>query len=132
MVVLCVLLWREPFASSAPLLLLPVTAFGLWLLDGRLEIREQGIVNSGRLLRWGNIESYHWNLEQQPRNPWLGLAYFPSQFPVLEVRMRRLLKARPPVRMPVLPTRREAVDALLSRYLSDWPAPQAPEGMVIP
>ena len=64
MVVLCIIFWREPFASSAPLLLLPVAVFGLWLMDGRLEIREQGIVNSGRLLRWGNIEAMPRSLDQ--------------------------------------------------------------------
>ncbi|MGA2740260.1 MAG: serine/threonine-protein kinase, partial [Bryobacteraceae bacterium] len=89
MVVLCIAFWREPSASSAPLLLLPVAGLGLWLVDGRLEIREQGIVNSGRLLRWGNIESYEWDFAGR------------SRFIFLEIHLRRLLKALPPVRLPV-------------------------------
>jgi hypothetical protein len=84
--------------------------FSFLIVGGRLEIREQGIMFKGRLLRWGNIESYEWDFAGRSRSIFL------------EVHLRRLLKALPPVRLPVPPDRRERVDALLSRYLSDWPA----------
>jgi serine/threonine protein kinase len=83
--------------------------FSFLIIGGRLEIREQGIMFMGRLLRWGNIESYEWDFAGR------------SRFIFLEVHLRRLLKALPPVRLPVPPDRREEVDAVLSRYLSDWP-----------
>jgi hypothetical protein len=86
---------------------------GRTILDGRLEIREKGIVSRGRLLRWGNIELYEWISE---------VVGWGKPSPVaLKVHVRRLLKALPPERIPVPSERREAVDAVLSRYLSDWP-----------
>jgi serine/threonine protein kinase len=82
---------------------------GQMIIDGRLEIREKGIVSRGKLLRWGNIESYEWTEVEWEYDS------------VLKVHMRRLLKALPPTKIPVQAKRREAVDAVLSRYLSDWP-----------
>jgi hypothetical protein len=84
-----------------------------WFIVGRLEIREQGIILSGHLLRWGNIESYEWTSQV--------VGWGKPTPVVLKVHVRRLLKALPPARIPVPPERREAVDAVLSRYLSDWP-----------
>ena len=92
-----------------PLVLLQVAFFSFLIIGGRLEIREQGIVFVVKLMRWGNIESYEWDFAGR------------SRFIFLEIHLRRLLKALPPVRLPVPPEQREAVDAVLSRYLSDWP-----------
>jgi serine/threonine protein kinase len=86
---------------------LPIT-FYFWPLQGQLEIREQGIIRNGKLLRWGNIESYEWASSR--------LAPL-----FLKIRLRRLLKALPPVEIKVSPKQHPAVDALLCRYLSDWP-----------
>ena len=87
---------------------------GSWLIiAGRLEIREKGIVRKGKLIRWGNIESYEWTSQ---------VAGWGKPSPVvLKVHVRRLLKALPPARIPIPAERREEVDAVLSRYLSDWP-----------
>jgi serine/threonine protein kinase len=92
-----------------PLAVAQFAFFGFLIIGGRLEIREQGIMFVGKLLRWGNIESYEWDFAGR------------SRFIFLEVHLRRLLKALPPVRLPVPPGQREAVDTILSRYLSDWP-----------
>jgi hypothetical protein len=75
------------------------------IIGGRLEIREKGVVSRGKLLRWGNIESYEWTEGEQ----------------TIRFNVRRLLKAFPPVRISIPLAQREAVDAVLSRYLSDWP-----------
>jgi serine/threonine protein kinase len=90
------------------------------ILGGRLEIREQGILFTGKLLRWGNIESFEWADELRS----------PPGLSIVKVHMRRLLKALPAARMLVPNDRREAVNAVLSRYLSDWPtsAEQAYDG----
>jgi hypothetical protein len=109
------ILWGGQFASGALpatlILLMVLVSFGSWL-GCKLEIREQGIIRSGRLLRWGNIESYEWT--------WESFGWNQPDCSVLKVHVRRLLKALPPFRMLVPPERREAVDAVLSRYLSDW------------
>jgi serine/threonine protein kinase len=88
------------------------------ILDGRLEIREKGIVSKGKLLRWGNIESYEWISEV--------VGWVKPSPVVLKVHVRRLLKALPPTKIPIPPERREEVNAMLSRYLSDWPTAQEP------
>ena len=65
----------------------------------------------GKLLRWGNIESFEWADELRS----------PPGLSVLKVHVRRLLKALPAIRILVPNDRREVVNAVLSRYLSDWP-----------
>ncbi len=87
--------------------------FYFWPLAGQLEIREQGIIRNGKLLRWGNMESYEWTSKRL-----CALC--------LKIRLRRLLKALPPVEIKVSPMQRPAVDALLCRYLSDWPTAGEP------
>jgi serine/threonine protein kinase len=92
-----------------------------WFLDGRLEVRDQGIVHEGKLLRWGNIESYEWTSEE--REIHFGLLHRRAvYFPVLHLNLRRLLKALPPAKIAVPPEKRETLETLLSRYLSAWPA----------
>jgi hypothetical protein len=80
-----------------------------------LEIREQGILFAGRLLRWGNIESYEWTWESllSAVQPGLSVSEGACAAPAES--------AASVARMLVPPERREAVDAVLSRYLSDWP-----------
>ena len=86
----------------------------------RLEIREQGIAHAGKLLRWGNIESCEWSPER--REVRFGLRHATTvEFLILKVHMRRLLKALPSRKILVPASQREAVEAMLSRYLSDWP-----------
>jgi len=97
-----------------PLTLAEFFGGAVLIIGGRLEIREQGIIFQGTLLRWGNIESYEWDFSGRHSSIFL------------EIHLRRLLKALPPARIPVLPERRKAVDAVLSRYLSDWPTAQQP------
>jgi hypothetical protein len=129
--VLCVILlllvvYLAPTSRSTIYALVVAGYFGgRTIIDGRLEIREKGIVSRGKLLRWGNIESYEWTSDGED-NKEFQVAADGSLAPVLpacvlEVHMRRLLKALPPSRILVPPERREAVDAVLSRYLSDWP-----------
>jgi len=105
------------FARTANSILKALTVVGYCggylIIDGRLEIREKGIVSRGRLLRWGNIESYEWISEV--------VGWGKPSPVVLKVHVRRLLKALPPTKIPIPPEWREAADAVLSRYLSDWP-----------
>jgi hypothetical protein len=153
----------RPFEwSNAPMVVLWMCILAYPFINYRVEIREQGMVHSGRLLRWGNIESCEWSPEIRkvrfgfsmyrasdsygapgppaPRrrrwgSPVAGLLLFGAgdllyaktvDFLILKVRMRRVLKALPPTRIPVPASQRAAVDALLYRYLSDWPTARAP------
>ena len=80
------------FARTANSILKALTVVGYCggylIIDGRLEIREKGIVSRGRLLRWGNIESYEWISEV--------VGWGKPSPVVLKVHVRRLLKALPP------------------------------------
>jgi serine/threonine protein kinase len=110
LILLICLATSQPRGFYIPLLLAQFVGSSVLVFAGRLEIRQQGIVFAGSLLRWGNIEGYDWDFS----------GHHPSI--LLKVHVRRLIKAMPPLSIPVPPERREAVDAVLSRYLSDWPA----------
>ena len=110
LILLICLATSQPRGFYIPLLLAQLVGSSVLIFAGRLEIRQQGIVFAGSLLRWGSIEGYDWDFS----------GHHPSI--LLKVHLRRLIKAIPPLSIPVPPERREAVDAVLSRYLSDWPA----------
>lgn len=88
-----------------------VLASSFYVLQGQLELREQGIVCRGKLFRWRNIESYH----RGPPKESL------KEYEFLRLRLRRLLKILPPTQIAVPAERRSDADAVLSRYLSYWP-----------
>jgi serine/threonine protein kinase len=88
------------------------------VVESRLEIRERGIVNMGRLWRWVDIESYEWEAELRHH---LFLQLAPGSLTVLKLNVRRKLAFLPPVRLRVPRHRVQEVGALMSRYLSDWP-----------
>jgi len=88
-------------------------------LNGRVEIRSRGIMYVGRLYTWENIESYDWREDPD----WLrrrakGRV---ESLLVLRLRLRRSLHFLPPARILILESRRAEVDAIMQRYLSDWP-----------
>jgi hypothetical protein len=121
---ICVSLFTARPEIDDPVLVFCLALAGTHYLDGRLEIRERGIVYAGRLLAWGSIESCQWATDEAQRVGWL----YPVMHddPVLKVYLRRVLKALPPVRILIPPGRREEADAVLSRYLGEWPA-EAPQ-----
>jgi serine/threonine protein kinase len=91
----------------------------------RLEIRTRGIVYAGSLYVWERIESYEWRSDPQKRRVELTtLGLSKSTAPpkdMLKLTLRRTVKFLPPVRIPIPPGRRPEVEAILSRYLSEWP-----------
>ena len=110
LVLLICFVTSSPPSFYIPLFLAQFMLGAALVFAGRLEIRQQGIVFAGSLLRWGSIESYEWDFSGRHRSI------------LLKVHVRRLIKALPPLSIPVPPARRDAVDAVLSRYLADWPA----------
>jgi len=116
----------NPVGARSTLSSLALIAYleNIWLTRGWLEIREQGIISSGKLFRWGSIESYEWTSEVvgwgKP-SPVVLKVHLGRLLTFVLVDVRTLGKALPPARIPIPPGQREAVDAVLSRYLSDWP-----------
>jgi hypothetical protein len=82
------------------------------MVGGRLEIRQRGIVNMGRLWRWVDIESYEW--EADPPSYLVAS----DENTVLKVNLRRKLPFLAPVRLSVPIKRVPAVyDAQLAGRL---------------
>jgi len=93
----------------------------VWL-NARLEFRSRGIVYYGSLYTWENIESYAWR--DDPHNqPLIQLKIYTlrGHEPILYLRLRRRVQFLPPVRVPIPEGRREEVDEIMRRYLSEWP-----------
>lgn len=94
-------------------------------LNGRLEIRARGIVYSGSLYPWERIESYEWRQDPQTeRLSLISLGLTKSVWRsenMLKLRLRRSIQFLPPARIPIPEGRREEVEAIMKRYLSEWP-----------
>ena len=85
-------------------------AFGILLVligTRRVQLREQGLLASGDLLRWREITGYHWEADR------------PNTL-TLQVNTRRLIGKRPS--LPIAPKHRDAVDRLLAQYVRRAPA----------
>jgi serine/threonine protein kinase len=97
------------------------------LLKGRVEIRARGVVHCGSLYSWERIESYEW---KTGRAQWEGGAKMitlgltkdvPRPDDILVLRLRRTVQFLPPARVPIPYERRDEVDSIMQRYLSEWP-----------
>ncbi len=95
-------------------------------LHGKLEVRVGGIMYSGSLYPWENIESYEWEMEFKEKMTGittLGLTkYREGPKNTLRLHVRRSIQFLPPVRIPVPDGRRGEMETMMKRYLSDWPA----------
>jgi serine/threonine protein kinase len=117
-------LWRQPSAWYYPLGY--VSAGMVAFLHGKLEIRVGGIMYAGSLYAWENIERYEWEMEFKEKQYGLislGLTKS-TQVPkeTIRLHLRRSIQFLPPVRIPMPNGRREDMEALLKRYLSEWPS----------
>lgn len=96
---------------------LPFTLTFLWVVDallwiflyalsGRLEFRQHGIVTATSFFPWQAIANYRWEGD--------GAA-------VLRLDLRQRHPVFPPVRIEAPAEKKRDIEALLSRFLSDWP-----------
>jgi serine/threonine protein kinase len=79
----------------------------MFVLSGRVELRQSGIVTAVGFYGWSNIESYSWS-ENRP------------EYSVLDLRLRRR-HLLPSTRIRVAKSRRSEVEAIMVRFLSEWP-----------
>jgi len=104
-----------------------VVMFGfLSVLEGRLELCQRGIIRGFGFHKWRDIESYAWRTFNTPGDPFdidqNGQPRHPRTFYRLILNVHRVLPFLPSkVRIWVTADQQPAVDAALSRYLSDWP-----------
>jgi serine/threonine protein kinase len=80
----------------------------LYVLSGRLEFRQYGIVTAGGFYRWPKIESYGWSEDSVGRTVL-----------TLELRGRRNFFPTPKIKTPQ--AKKPEVEAVMRRFLSEWP-----------
>jgi len=100
---------RPPVSILVSQLTMGLAAVRTFVLNGRVEIRDQGIVVWGGLLRWPRVQSYAWERARD------GLV-------VLTLRARPALPFLPGTRKITLPAdRKSEVDLILRQRLAEWP-----------
>jgi len=82
----------------------------LYLLSGRLEFRQQGIVDSISFYRWSQIESFTWT--QKPD----------TNTAILNLKLRGRHPILPAIRLKIEESRKADVDSVMRRFLSEWPS----------
>jgi serine/threonine protein kinase len=117
--------WRtheslEP--SQWAFLLWAIAIIALAWTSARQEIRRDGFMSRGRLIRWSRIASWNWeNVGEAPgpiTTPFSG----PPTDPVLALHLFHPVKFLPPVRFSIGRRQKEEVEAILARQLGEWPA----------
>jgi hypothetical protein len=89
----------------------------LYALSGRLEFRHYGILTAATFYRWPKIETYNWSEDTEDIGN--GRA-------VLNLKLRGRHPILPPVKIKVSQAKRPEVEAIMARFLSEWP-PEIPE-----
>lgn len=123
------------YRRIVPMCLAIVNA-SLWVVVGRFEFRQRGLLIGGRLIPWDQIQS--WRLESRTTtaddtvevvNAFRGEPEFINREklrdPVLTIEQQRVIQFLPPVRIPVPPSKVDDLTRVMSRYLSEWPAPSS-------
>ncbi len=103
-----------------------VSAGMIAFLHRKLEVRVGGIMYMGSLYAWENIERYEWEMKLQEMRyglTSLGLSKSTeTKKDVLRLHLRRSVYFLPPVNLQMPDGRRDEMEALLKRYLSEWPS----------
>jgi len=101
--------WRPQVPTLVSQLTMGLAAVNTFLMNGRVEMRDRGIVVWGWLLRWPRVQSYGWERAR-------------DGFVVLTLRARPALPFLPGARKITLPAdRKSEVDLILCTRLAEWP-----------
>ena len=101
------------------LLMVAVLVVYVWKVVPILEVRDRGLLYRGQLISWLNIERYEWESSAEP-GELLALNLRPDKS-VLRLHVSRLFSIFPPTRITVPNERKEELEAILRRHLSEWP-----------
>lgn len=97
--------WTWAFSIAAAVVL---------LTRGRNEIRRDGFLKQGRLIRWSRIASWTWEFAEESL-----LSLRPPN--VLVLRLHRRIQFMPPVKIGLPEGHKDEVEAILSRQMGEWP-----------
>jgi hypothetical protein len=92
----------------------------LWLSMARQEIRRDGFIKLGWLIRWGRIASWVWEVDD--RGPMSLSLSGPPRKPILALHLHHVVKFLPNVRLRIPEGQKGQVEAILVRQLGPWPA----------
>lgn len=89
-----------------------------YLIAGRLQVREHGLLAAGFWIPWGSIESWTW---RHPRESTPDKAYAPDYW-LLRIERRTGIPLFDVIQMKVLASSRPGIEATMARYLAPWPS----------
>ena len=105
-------------------------AFAFWVIavtavawaDARQELRRDGFVSRGRLIRWSRIAFWVWEgVDEQP-GPITAPFSAPPRDPVLALHLHQAVKFLPPVCLRIPKAQMKEVEAILAQQLGEWPS----------
>ena len=115
---------RQPLEVSDLAFLFWILAISamLWL-STRQEIRRDGFIKLGRLIRWSRIAYWTWEADDLDRGPITLYLRRQQPKPILELHLYHAIKFLPNVRLRIDAWQKNDVEAVLVRQLGRWPAP---------
>jgi hypothetical protein len=108
------------YGNIALLTLMAMLIVYAFVVSGKLEVRDRGILYCGRLISWLNIESYDWEGSALP-GELLSLSIARPRKAVLRLHVARRFTFLPPPRIRIGEGNREELEMILNRHLSTWP-----------
>jgi hypothetical protein len=109
--------------SDVACLLWTIGVAAVMLLSLRQEIRRDGFVVLGRLIRWSRIASWVW--EEDRGNQGLQSLHLSASRPdnrILALYLHHPVNFLPPVRIRIATSEQEEVEKIMARQLGEWPA----------
>jgi hypothetical protein len=99
-----------------------IASLALLWLSTRQEIRRDGFIKLGWLIRWGRIAFWVWEVDDEDRGPMSLSLGGPPRKPILALHLHHAVKFLPNVRLRIPEGQKEQVEAILVRQLGPWPA----------
>jgi hypothetical protein len=113
---------QSPEFSDLAYLVWMIALLSLLWLSTRQEIRRDGFIKLGRLIRWSRIAFWVWEVDDEDRGPIsLSLSGLPRK-PTLALHLHHAVKFLPDVRFRIPEGQKEQVEEILVRQLGPWPA----------
>jgi serine/threonine protein kinase len=98
---------------------LAVVLTAAFVMNGKLEFRDRGIVHRGHLIPWDEVESWRW--ESDSRSLQFLFRGSGAEAVVLKLERRRAIHFLPPDHLRISPAAMDDVQQVMERYLSEWP-----------
>jgi serine/threonine protein kinase len=108
--------------SDLAFLFWAIAVLALLMVSARQEIRRDGFISLGRLIRWSRIASWTWEEVDPDPGPISAPLSAPARDPALALHLHHPVKFLPPVRIRIPKSQKAAVETIIARQLGEWPA----------